>query len=171
MKKKYLDVGKIVGTHGIKGELRVQPWCDSPEFLCAFTRLYFDEGKKEVKILKSRVNKNVVIVRIDGIDTIEKANLIRGKILYIDREDAEIDDGSYFIQDIIGMKVIDNDSSRIYGTVTDILKTGANDVYQVTDDKGTDYLVPVINDVIINIDLESNKIYISPIKGIFENED
>lgn len=171
LKKKYLDVGKIVGTHGIKGELRVQPWCDSPEFLCDFKKLYFDEGEKEVKVLKSRVNKNVVIIKIDGTDTIEKANLLRGKVLYIDRKDAKIDDGSYFIQDIIGMKVIDNDNGNIYGIVTDVLKTGANDVYQVTDDKGKNYLVPVINDVIINIDLEEDRIYISPIEGIFENED
>lgn len=171
MKKKYLDVGKIVGTHGVKGELRVQPWCDSPEFLCDFTKLYFDEGEKELKVLKSRVNKNVVIVKIEGIDTLERANLIRGKVLYIDREDAEIDDGSYFVQDIVGMEVVDNDSGKIYGTVTDVLKTGANDVYQVTDNEGKNYLVPVINDVIINIDLESDKIYISPIEGIFGNED
>ena len=171
MGKKYLEVGKIVGTHGIKGDVKVQPWCDSPEFLCKFKNLYFDHGEKEVKVLASRVNKNIVIINFQGIDSIEKADLMRGNILYIDRQEAQIDDDTYFIQDIIGMEVVDIANNRIYGLVTDVIKTGANDVYQITNSNNIEYLIPVIDEVVKKIDLENSKIFISPIKGIFEDED
>ena len=171
MGKKYLEVGKIVGTHGIKGDVKVQPWCDSPEFLCKFKNLYFDNGEKKVKVLASRVNKNIVIINFQGIYSIEKADLMRGNILYIDRQEAQIDDDTYFIQDIIGMEVVDIANNRIYGLVTDVIKTGANDVYQITNSNNIEYLIPVIDEVVKKIDLENSKIFISPIKGIFEDED
>ena len=170
MKKKYLEVGKVVGTHGIRGDIKVQPWCDSPDFLCEFKNLYFNYGEEKVRVLKSRVNKNIVIMNIEGIDNIEKADLLRGKTLYIDRQEAKIDEDIYFIQDIIGMEVVDNSDNKVYGLITDVIKTGANDVYQVTDSESKEYLVPVIDDVVKSIDLESNKVFISPIKGIFEDE-
>lgn len=171
MGKKYLEVGKIVGTHGIKGDVKVQPWCDSPEFLCKFKNLYFDNGEEKVKVLASRVNKNIVIINFQGIDSIEKADLMRGNILYIDRQEAQIDDDTYFIQDIIGMEVVDIANNKIYGLVTDVIKTGANDVYQITNSNNIEYLIPVIDEVVKKIDLENSKIFISPIKGIFEDED
>lgn len=170
MVKKYLDVGKIVGTHGIKGELRVNPWCDSPNFLCGFKTLYFNKGEKKIKVEKSRVNKNIVIMKLKDVDTIEQASLLRGRVLYIDREDAKMESGVYFIQDIIDLEVVDYNTGCLYGKVTDVLKTGANDVYQITNDKGNNYLIPVIDDVVIKIDIDENKIYISPIEGIFEDE-
>lgn len=171
MKKRYLEVGKVVGTHGIKGDIKVQPWCDSPFFLCEFKNLYLDNGEKKVKVFRSRVNKNIVIVNIEGIDSVEKANLLRGKILYIDRQEAKIDEDTYFIQDIIGIEVVDISNNKIYGKVTDVIKTGANDVYQLTDSKNKEYLLPVIDDVVKDVDLDNNKVFISPIKGIFEDED
>ena len=171
MKKRYLEVGKVVGTHGIKGDIKVQPWCDSPDFLCEFNNLYLDCGEKQVRVLKSRANKNMVIMHIEGIDNIERANFLRNSILYIDRQEAKIDEDTYFIQDIIGMEVVDNSNNNVYGLVTDVIKTGANDVYQVTDSKNKEYMLPVIDDVVKKIDLDGNKVFISPIKGIFENED
>ena len=96
---------------------------------------------------------------------------MRGNILYIDRQEAQIDDDTYFIQDIIGMEVVDIANNKIYGLVTDVIKTGANDVYQITNSNNIEYLIPVIDEVVKKIDLENNKIFISPIKGIFEDED
>ena len=87
MKKRFLDSGKIVGTHGIKGELRIDPWCDSPEFLCCFKKLYLDEqGRESIKV-KSRPHKNIVLCKVDGIDTIEQADKMRGKTIYRPRGD------------------------------------------------------------------------------------
>jgi 16S rRNA processing protein RimM len=122
MKKRFLDSGKIVGTHGIKGELRIDPWCDSPEFLCCFKKLYLDEqGRESIKV-KSRPHKNIVLCKVDGIDTIEQADKMRGKIVYIDREDIALDEGVNFVQDLIGLEVKDADSETVYGKITDVLR-------------------------------------------------
>ena len=168
--KKYLEIGRIVGTHGIKGELRAEAWCDTPQFFCKFRKLYLSEGRKVLEV-KSRPHKNIVIVKVKGIDTIDEADKLRGKILYMDREDAELEEGAYFIQDLMGAEVSDIDSGKLYGKITDVFKTGANDVYQITDENNKDYLIPVIDAVVIKIDVEQGKILIRPLKGIFEDED
>ena len=85
MKKQFLDSGKIVGTHGIKGEVRIDPWCDSPEFLCAFKKLWLDENGTEFIEVKSRPHKNIALAKIKGVDTIEAAEKYRGKVVYINR--------------------------------------------------------------------------------------
>lgn len=168
--EQYLEIGKVVGTHGLKGELRVDPWCDSPQFLCQFKHLYLAKGNTRLEV-KSRPHKNIAIVKVKGVDTIEDADKLRNKILYMNRNDAKLDDGEYFIQDLMGMDVVDVDNGNLYGTLTDVFKTGANDVYQVTDNNKKDYLIPVIDDVVINISLDENKVYIRPLKGIFDDED
>ena len=169
MKKKYIEAGKIVGTHALRGEVRIDPWCDSAEFLCGFRRLYDAQGNL-MKVKRSRAHKNIAVVLFEGIDTVEKADALRGKTVYIDRDDARLPEGVNFIQDLIGLSVEDADSGTVYGTVTDVLKTGANDVYQVSRD-GRDYLVPVIPDVVIEKDIDGGVIKIRPIKGIFDDED
>ena len=170
MKKKFLEVGQIVSTQGLKGEMRVDPWCDGPEFVCGFKKLYLENGQ-ELLVTRSWVNKNVAVIKVKGIDSIEHADTMRRKVLYIDRDSVELDDNTFFFQDIIGCEVRDEKTDELYGAVTDILKTGANDVYQVTDKDGRDYLIPVIDDVVKNIDTENGIIKIFPMKGIFDDED
>ncbi|MBQ3928899.1 MAG: 16S rRNA processing protein RimM, partial [Clostridia bacterium] len=131
MKKQYIESGKIVGTHALKGEVRIEPWCDSAEFLCRFRRLYFADGT-EVKVVSARAHKNIVIVHFDGINKVEQADLLRGKVVYINRDDVNLPKGTNFIQDLLGLKVLDAENGSEYGEITDVLKTGANDVYQVT---------------------------------------
>ncbi len=172
MKKKFLEVGKIVSTHGLKGDIKVDPWCDDGEFLCEFEELYLDSaGKEQIKVLSAKVHKNIVLMRLEGIDSIEKAELLRGTVLFMDRDDVELPEGEHFIQDILGLGVFDVDTNRGYGKVTDVLKTGANDVYQVTTDDGKDYLIPVIDEVICEVDVDNNFMKIRPLKGIFDDED
>ena len=172
MRKKFLDVGKIVSTHGLKGDVKVDPWCDDGEFLCEFEELYLDSaGEEKIKVLSAKVHKNIVLMRLEGIDSIEKAELLRGKVLFMDRNDVELPEGEHFIQDILGLGVFDVDTNRCYGKVTDVLKTGANDVYQVTSDDGKDYLIPVIDEVIREVDVDNNFMKIRPLKGIFDDED
>ena len=170
MKKQFLDSGKIVGTHGIKGEVRIEPWCDSPEFLCAFKKLYLDErGETAIKV-KSRPHKNITLCKIEGIDTIEGAERLRGKIVYIDRDDIKLDEGVHFVQDLIGLEVRDFETDEVYGTLTDVLRTGANDVYEITRD-GKKYLAPVIDEVVREINTEKGYVLITPMKGIFDDAD
>lgn len=87
-------------------------------------------------------------MKAEGIDTVEQADLMRGKVLYMDRNDVALEEDVYFIQDIIGLRVLDVDSGKEYGVITDVFKTGANDVYQVTDNEKKEFLLPVIDQII-----------------------
>ena len=171
MKKQYLDSGKIVGTHGIKGEVRIEPWCDSPEFLCAFKKLYLDENGQTFIEVKSRPHKNITLAKIKGVDTIEAAEKLRGKIIYINRDDITLDEGVNFVQDLIGLEVKDAENGTVYGKITDVLRTGANDVYEITDSNNKKYLAPVIDEVVAEINVDGGFVLIRPMKGIFDDED
>lgn len=170
MKKEYLEAGKIVGVHGLKGEVKIDPWCDSPDFLSRFKRL-FDKNDNELKVEKARVQKNIVIVKFKGTDTPEEAEKLRGTVVYIYRKDVKLPQGVYFVQDIIGLEAVDCESGEVYGKVTDVFQTGANDVYQITKD-GKDHLIPKIPEVVPEIDLDSGKVYINTkiIGGLFDDE-
>ena len=170
MIKKYLEVGKIVGTHGIRGEMRVECWANSPDFLRQFKTLYLDGGKTALSVT-CRPHKNIALVTVRGVDSIEKADELRGKILYIDRGDVRLAEGAHFVQDIIGLEVTDADSGAVYGTVKDVLKTGSNDVYEMKAADGKLYYIPVIPDILDRFDFDENKVYIHPMKGLFDDED
>ena len=168
MRKKYLECGKIVSTHGVRGEIKVKPWCDSPEFLCGFKMLYLDAGgEKSVRILSARVHKGMALILLEGVGSIDEAAALRGKVLYIDRSDAP-DDGKPFLQDLIGLIVRDTDTGEIYGKLADIIETGANDVYIVRAESGRELLVPVIPQVIIKTDIDGGEITIRPLEGLFD---
>ena len=170
MKKKYLEAGKIVGTHGLGGMVRIQPWSDSSSFLSGFSVFYLDEqGNATLKIENVRPHGNVAIAKIYGYDSIEKAEALRNKIIYIDREDCTLSDGRYFISDLLDCRVYDSESKRLLGTITDVSQTGANDVWHITND-GKEYLIPVIDDVLDSVDIDSGVVYITPLRGIFDDE-
>lgn len=170
MKKQFLEAGKVVGTHGVRGELRIDPWCDSPAFLAKFKLLYFDEGKTAVKV-NCRPHKNIVLAKAEGVDSIESAELLRGKILYINRDDVKLPKGKNFIQDLIGCRVLDADDNSVeYGVIKDVFKTGANDVYTVKNNNGKEYLVPVIDSVIVERNVDEGFVLLRPIEGLFDDE-
>ena len=152
---------------GIKGEIKVQPWCDEPEFLCGFDTLYYKSGTP-VEIERSRVAKNIVVMKVKGVDTVEEAQKLRNRVLYIDRDDVELDEGCYFVQDLIGLEVVDADSGESYGTITDVSQTGANDVYHITDEKGNVRLIPAIPEVVAETDIKSGVMKITPLEGLFD---
>ncbi len=171
MIKEYLELGQIVGTHGVRGELRFNPWADSPEFAAKFKTLYTDaNGSNSVKVI-SRVHGNVVLMKMDGIDTVEKAASLKNKILFMKRSDAKLPDGTWFVQELIGCHVFDADNATEYGILTDVSETGANDVWHITDANGIEYLLPAIKQVIVETDVAADRILIRPMKGIFEDAD
>ncbi len=170
MVKKFLEGGKIVGTHGVRGEMRVECWCDSPQFLAQFKTLYFDEGNEKVKV-KSRAHKNMVLTKIPGVDTIEQADLYRGRILYINRSDIKLEEGVNFVSDMIGLNVVDSSTNQVYGVLTDVFKTGSNDVYEMKDKDGKAFYIPAIPDVIDNVDIDGGVLKITLMKGLFSDED
>lgn len=173
MIKQFLEIGQIVSTHGIRGELRVQPWCDSPEFLKKFKTLYFDkDGKTAKKVLSCRPHGNIVIVALEGIDSIEKAQALKNTVLFMNRDDARLKKGQYYIQDLLDCTVVDaDDEEKIYGIITDVSQTGANDVWYITDKDKNEYLIPAIKSVVIDTDVVSGIIKIRPMKGIFDDAD
>lgn len=170
MIKEYLEIGKITSTHGIKGEMRVQPWCDSPEFMKKFKTLYLDKkGEKPLKV-SCRPNGNMIIMKAQGIDTVEEASRYREKVLYMKRSDAELPEGTWFIQELIDCTVIDaDDKNIIYGILANVSETGANDVWHIKQGE-KEYLIPAIPSVVISTDVTEGIIKIRPLKGIFEDE-
>ena len=165
--KQYLEIGKIVSVFGIKGEVKVQPWCDSPNFLCEFDVLYYKSGTP-VNIVRSRVQKNIVVMKIDGVDTVEDAQKLRNRVLYMDRNDVELEEGSYFVQDLLSLKVIDAETGEEYGEISDVTETGANDVYHVKSSDGKMYYIPAIPDVVKEVDIECGTMKIIPLQGLFD---
>lgn len=164
---KLLEAGKIVSVFGLKGEVKVQPWCDTPEFLCEFDTLYYKSGTP-VEIEHARRQKNIVVMKIKGIDTVEEAQKIRNRVLYIDRDDVELDEGCYFVKDLIGLKVVDADNGRVYGTLTEVSETGANDVYHIKGEDEKMYYIPAIPSVVAETDIEGGVMKITPLDGLFE---
>lgn len=169
--KPYLEIGQIVSTHGVKGELRIHPWCDTPDFFKRFKTLYYDEkGAQAVKVLSCRPHGNVVLLCLEGVNSVDTAVVLRGKTLYMSRPDAQMPSGHFFVVDLIGCRVIDADDENLeYGRLTDVSKTGANDVWHIEGANGKEYLLPVIEQVVLHTDVEAGLVKIRPLEGIFED--
>ena len=168
--KKYLEVGKINNTHGVRGELKLALWCDDIEYIKQFKTLYFDDkGEKAVELLSARPQKNLAIIRLDGIDTMEKAEKLKGKLLYCDRDDAKIEEGSNYIADLIGCYVVDIDTEEEYGQVKDVLNYGSCDIYDI-ESWGKHTLIPATDDIVKEINVEYKVIRIKKMKGLFDED-
>ena len=163
MKKRYLEAGKIVNTHGVRGELKIQPWADGPEFLKGFRKLYVDG--KPFEVISAKVHKGCVIAAFAGINDIDSANLLRNKIVYIDREDTKLPKGAYFLQDVIGLPAVDDETGETFGTVKEILNMPASDIYVIDGGNG-EILVPAVPEFIKAVDTEAGFIRIKLIEGM-----
>lgn len=170
MKKRYLECGKIVATHGLRGEVKVLPWCDGPEALLPFDTLYLDRGATALAVEKARAAKNMVLVKFRGYDSPEAVQPLRGKVLYLDREEDSLEEGQYYIQDLIGLTVVDAGSSQVYGTLQDVTETGANDVYHIAFPDGKVRLIPAIPQVVTGIDIDAGRMEIRPLEGLFDDD-
>jgi len=171
--KKYIETGKIVTTHGLRGEVKVYPWCDAPEELTEYETLYLKESGsyRPVRVVRARTQQQMVLLQLEGVDTIEAADRLRGRVIYADRDDIALEEGEYLIQDIIGLEAFDADSGERYGEVCQVSKTGANDVYHIKFPDGSEKLIPVIPSVVIKVDIEGGRLEIRPLKGLFDDED
>ena len=148
-KQRYIEAGKIVNTHGIKGEVKIQVWLDSPDFLKTFKKIYIDGNA--VKVISSRVHKDFLIAFLDGVNDVNEAMCLKNKSVYIDRKDAKLPRGAYFLQDIIGATVIDESGAEV-GKLTDIMETPASKIYVVKGE--SEHLIPAVDEFIISVDTE-----------------
>lgn len=173
MKKDFLEIGKIVSTHGIKGDVRIQPWADSPDELKKYKVFYCGQNKSEsLTVQNCRIQGNMVLLKIKGIDSVETANTLRNKIIYISRKDADTDDGRFYIDELIGCTVFDADTMREYGIITDVDSyAGRNDVWVITDKNKNEFLFPALSELVVSVDIDKETVFIKPMKGIFEDED
>lgn len=175
--KEYIEAGKVATTHGLKGEVKLYPWCDDPGLFLDIKIIYFEykttDGKryKQVAIEGARLQKNMILLKLAQVDTIDEAGKLRDKIVFLHRDQIPLDAGEYLIQDLIGITVEDIDTGKIYGTLCDVSQTGANDVYHILFADGKERLIPVIPQVVCSTNLEDKKMLIRPLKGLFDDED
>ena len=163
MKHRYLEAGTIVNTHGIAGEVKIMPWADDPDFLLNFKTLYLDG--KPIHIRSARVHKNAVLMKLDGVDDINEAMRLKNKVVSIDREDATLEEGSFFLADLYGLEVRDADSGEVLGTISDVLTPPANNVYIV---KGTkrEYMIPAVSEFIVETNVDEGYLLVHLIEGM-----
>lgn len=163
-----LQVGVITQTHGIKGEVKVFPTTEDPKRFENLKKVYIDskEGLVQVKITAVRYFKNLVILKFKGINDINDVEKYKKCPLLIDREDAiPLEEGEFFVVDLIGINVITDEGVEL-GTLTDVLQTGANDVYVVKGNDGKEILIPVIKECILDTSLEDNIMKVHLLKGL-----
>ena len=165
----YLELGAVVGTHGLHGELRVHPSCDSPAFCRQFSCLYLDDtGASPVRVVASRVHKNLLLLRLEGVASIEAAQALIAKKLFFRRTDARLEEGRFFVADLLGCAVLDyRDEALCYGELCGVSYTGANDVWHIRRPGAGETLIPVIDDVVKDVDVEARRIWITPLEGLF----
>ena len=162
MKLQYLEAGEIVSTHGVRGEMKVLPWSDGPDFLLDFSRVRI--GAVEYAVESCRVQKTCNLLKVQGIDTMEQAQAMRGKTLEVFREDAP--EGMIFVAELIGMNVFAGDEQ--IGKLADVLDYPGNKVYVVKGEH--EYMIPAVSQFIENIDMDSGVIRVRLIEGMRTDE-
>lgn len=165
MLQQYLEIGKIVNTHGLMGEVKVQPWADSPEFLCQFKTLYLDNGAWPIKVERARAHKNMAILKLENITDVPSALSIKNSVLYIDRNDVNLPEGSFFIADLMGIEVRDAATGAVLGKIADVLTLPANNVYVVRGGE-REIMVPAVPTFIAETNIEEGFVRVNMMEGL-----
>ena len=159
--KQYVEAGRIVNTHGVTGEVKIEVWLDSPAFFKTFKRLFINGAEK--RILSAREHKQFIIARLEGVEDINAAMALKGKTVEILRADAHMKDGEFFVQDILGFTVVDEDGHTV-GKLVDAFETPASMLYVVRGE--SEHLIPAVREFILGIDAESEQIRVHLIEGM-----
>ena len=160
-KSAYIEAGRIVNTHGVAGEVKIEVWLDSPQLLRRCGRIFLNGAEK--KLLSGKVQKNFLIAKLEGVEDVNAAMQLKGKDVFIAREDAKLPRGAYFIQDILGASVRDEQGREI-GRLTDVLERPASNVYVVQGEQ--EHLIPAVPAFILNTDAEAGVITVRLIEGM-----
>ena len=168
MKLKYLPAGKIVNIHGFRGTVKLESWCDAPQILASLDTVWFCKNKEYTprRVLHASVFKQFVLMDLEGIESEEAANALRGTEVFAAREDLPVEEGSFFIADLIGLPVKHADTNEILGKLATVNTSNARDLYVVKNKKG-EFYVPAVPEFITHIDLD-DAIYVRPIPGLIE---
>ena len=165
---KYIECGKIINTHGCRGGIKAESWCNSEDDLASLKRVFIKSpsGYDEYKVKKASIFKQFVILEFKGLENMDQAMLLKNKTLYARRDDFDLEDGEYFLADMIGLDVIDADNGTTYGKLTQIINRGASDIYVVSTSNG-ERMIPAVDEFIISVDIE-NGIFVRPIEGMLD---
>ena len=168
MEKNLLEAGQIVSTHGVKGDVRVQCWCDSPDFLMQFDHFYI--GGQRRNVLSKRVHSNMLLVLFEGVSGIDAAMALKNSVISLDRDLIKLPEGRYFVTDLIGLSVFDRRTNRSIGRIREVLHLPASDVYVVKDGEN-EYMIPAAGGFIENTDIQSGMMYVNTIKGMLRDDE
>ena len=160
-KQSFIDAGKIVNTHGVRGEVRIEVWLDSPALLKRCGRVFL--GGEERKLLSAREHKGFLIAQLEGVSDVNAAQALKNRVVQIDRADAKLPRGAYFLQDIIGASVVDESGAEV-GKLTEVLELPGQRVYVVKGE--TEHLIPAVPAFIRNTDAENGVITVRLIEGM-----
>ena len=168
MAKDFLECAKIINTHGCRGDVKLESWCNTPQILADIKTVYLKRGEEyvKIKVKKSSVFKQFVIATLNGIDDMDKAMELKGSVLYAKREDFKLQKGEFFIADIIGLDVLHVDSGEKLGVLKEVINRGSSDIY-VIDTATGEKMVPVVDEFVKKIDLKKG-IFLKPIEGMFD---
>ena len=171
-KQQYLECGKAVSTHGVRGTLRLENWCDTPETLARLRTLWRKtaEGFVPMKVKAASVQKGMVLVTFEEITALEAAIPLKGTVFYADRNDIRTEDGDVFVADMLGLDVKDCLTGETYGTLKDVISPGGRDVYVISDVRGGEFMIPAVREFVKEIVTEGERegIYVSLIEGMRE---
>lgn len=168
MKLAYLPAGRIINTHGFRGTVKLESWCDSPDVLAALPVLYFQSGEsyRPRRVLRASVFKQFVLVDLEGVESEETANRLRNTEVFASREDLPVEEGSFFISDLLGLPVKHADTGEVLGTLSDVNTSGARDLYMIKTATGV-YPIPAVPEFITHIDPD-DAVYLRPIPGLLD---
>jgi len=161
-KKSLIEAGRIVNTHGVQGEVKIEVWLDSPRFFTTFKRLVLDTGE-ELKVLSARAHKGFVIAKLEGAADVNAAMRLKGRNVSVRREDAALPRGAFFLQDIIGAKVVDEAGNEI-GKLAEVMETPASNIYVVRGE--AEHLIPAVPEFIKKTDADAGVITVHLIEGM-----
>lgn len=161
-------IGNIANIHGIKGEIKIYPYTDDIFNLLDLKNIYLDKTLKEkFKIKRARVHKNMLVVKLEGINDANEALKLKTKDVYIPRSALkELEDDTYYIEDLLGSDIIEEKTGNVLGKLIYVFNTGANDVYEVEKEDKSKIYLPAISQVIKKVDINSKKIYVELMEGL-----
>ena len=160
-KQQYIEAGKIVNTHGVAGEVKIEVWLDNPQFLRRFPRVFINGAEK--KLLSGRAQKSFLIAKLEGVDDVNAAMALKGKTITVDRGDVRLPRGTFFVQDILGATVVDENGKEI-GKLTDVLERPAHNIYVVQGEQ--EHLIPAVPAFILKTDADAGIITVRLIEGM-----
>ena len=168
-KQPYLECGFIQNTHGTRGALRVQCWCDSPRVLLSLKTLYLKDGENylpRTSLGGSSAGGDLVLLKLEGVEDMDAAELLKNQTLYARREDLPLKKGDYFLADLPGLPVIDADSGVTYGTVIEVREVGGRRLLNIQTERG-ERLYPMVSPLLSHVDVDSG-VYVCPIPGLLD---